>query len=77
VPQTYHFPELVNWCAINYQVEKRLIVSTDHSRVIFHINKESIAQMLQFPDPSTSEILDDDALAPKYQALLQPQKRIC
>jgi hypothetical protein len=74
VPQTYHFPKLVNWCTINYQVEKRLIFSTDHSRVICHINRESIAQMLQFPNLSTSKTLDDDVLAPKYQALLQPKK---
>jgi len=30
--------------------------------------------MLQFKNNSTYEILDDDSLAPKYQALLQPQK---
>jgi hypothetical protein len=35
VPQTYHFHELVNWCAANYQVDKKLIVSIDGSRIIF------------------------------------------
>jgi hypothetical protein len=69
VPQTYHFPKLVNFCAINYHVDMQQIISLHDSRTVCEINKESIAQMLQIPDHVVYETLDDDDLDSNYQAL--------
>ena len=44
--QTFHFPELVVWCAEHYSPESKTVVSKKHSQIVLSISKESISKML-------------------------------
>jgi hypothetical protein len=39
VPQTYHFIELVNWCVVNYQVDRQQIICVHDYRIVCEITK--------------------------------------
>jgi hypothetical protein len=48
VPQVYHFPEFVVWCAENYVPSKRAIISTVGS-VLIELNAQTINEMMRWP----------------------------
>jgi hypothetical protein len=76
VPQTYHFPELENWCVFNYQVDRKQIIYVHDSSIVYEITKESIAQMLKILYHDVYETLDDDELESKYQELSQFEREM-
>ena len=45
VPQVFHFPELIVWCAEHFSLESKSVVSK-HSQIVLQISKESITKML-------------------------------
>ena len=46
VPQVFHFPELVVWCAEKFDPDSRSIVSEQLSQIAINISRESITKML-------------------------------
>ena len=46
VPQLYHFPELVVWCAEHYANDSKSIVTKQFSQIFITISRENIIKML-------------------------------
>ena len=63
VPQVLHFPEMVIWCAENYEPERRAVLSEDKTREIISISAESISSMLRFPEELAPEVFNEEAIS--------------
>ena len=50
VPQVFHFPELVVWCADHFSPYSNSIVSEQLSQIVIKISRESITNMLGLHD---------------------------
>ena len=46
VPQVFHFPKLVVWCAEHFSPESKFVISEQHCQIVLQISKESITKML-------------------------------
>ena len=46
VPQVFHFPELVVWCAEHFSHDSNSIVYEQLSQIVINISRESITKML-------------------------------
>ena len=55
VPQVFHFPELVVWCAKHFALDCNSIVLEQLSQIVINVSRESIAKMLGFHISGFSE----------------------
>ena len=62
IPQVLHFPEMVEWCAENYELERRAVLSKDKTREIISISQDSIASMLRFPEGPASIVYNEESI---------------
>ena len=63
VPQVLPFPELVAWCAENYEPERRAVLSKDKTREVISISTEAIASMLRFPEGSCPNVYNEEKIS--------------
>ena len=71
--QTYCFLEFFDWCAKNYLLETRVVVF-ENGLVLFHINAESIINMLSLPKKLEGQTLNEYTLSTNYQDLMSQEK---
>ena len=64
VPQVYHFPKLVVWCAEHYANDSKSIVTDQLSQIFITISRENIIKMLGihtvgFPEQNVITLLEE------------------
>lgn len=79
VPQVYHFPKLVIWCAEHYANELRSVVTEKLSQIFITVSPEEVTKMLglhstTFPTQNTITLLED-ILVQKFTSL-PPQDQL-
>lgn len=66
VPQVPHFPEVVEWCSKNYLSDKRVVMSSDATRVVIKTTPEAITSMVRFPQEETTVDWDEEKMRTLY-----------
>lgn len=79
VPQVYHFPKLVVWCAEHYSIESKSIVTKKSSQIFIIISQEEVTKILHlhstnFPSHNTIT-LSEDGILQKFTSL-SPQHQL-
>ena len=46
VPQTFNFPEIIDWCTSHYSIQNQSIISQVNSKILLTINTKEIQRML-------------------------------
>ena len=69
IEQTLHFPEFVEWCAVNYSSSERIIVSRSTSRTLCQIDAKAIREILNLPNnyPDSRESVNKSVLTEVYR----------
>ena len=73
VPQVYHFPEFVVWCAEHHAIDSRLVVTEKLSQLFITVSHEDIIKMLglhtiNFPEQNIVT-LTEEILVQKFTSL--------
>ena len=70
IEQTFHFPEFMEWCAMNYSPSQRIIVSHSTSRILCKINAKVIHENLNLLDsyPDQREPVNELILAELFKS---------
>jgi hypothetical protein len=68
VPQVYHFPEFIVWCAENYIPTKRAIISKVGS-VLIELNAQTINEMMRWSINPDSEPLNELVATKSFREL--------
>ena len=79
VPQVYHYPELVEWCAERYSSENQSILTYESNQIFLTISKEDIIKTLGLQDANLNErnivALSEQILVHKFSSY-SPSKQL-
>ena len=75
VPPVYHTPELVRWCAKNYDLVSKTVKSKITKKTVLNITPEALQIMLMYPTTNEMMLLHIDEFPSMYSSLSVSAKR--